>query len=90
MANSYIVRTDTSTHTYDEDFHKGIKVTSVEITEHDIRLEDEEAYVTIEISFYHEAGGVVEDIIDKQRWWYDPEAEQWYLDGSFPDFAGSL
>ena len=90
IASTYVRRRDQSEYHYDSDFLDGIRVTSIEITERDVRLEDDEAIVKLEISYYHEDGGVVKEIVDAQTWWYDVDAEQWYLDGTFPDFSGGL
>ena len=90
IANTYITRSNQTQHQYDNDFHAGIKVTTMEIIEYDLRLAEQEAYVTCEISFYHETDGVVATILDKQRWWYDPIIQMWHLDGSFPAFGSKF
>ena len=87
VAKHYIRHRDGSGFDYDKAFLEGIKVTSMEIVKHDVSIENLEAKVTAELSYYHLNQGSIKTIVDKQLWWYDPDTERWYLDGEFPAFA---
>ena len=90
VAKSFVRRRDGSPFDYDQTFHEGIKVTSMEITRRKISIENLEATVTAELSYYHLDHPSVRDLVDTQVWWYDIESERWYLDSAFPPFADTL
>ena len=90
VANDYIRHRDNSGFEYDKTFHDGIRVISIEISKRDVSMENLEATVTMEISYYHIDQGSVRSIEDIQFWWYDAATERWYLEGLFPAFASGL
>lgn len=90
IAKSYIRHRDGSGFEYDKTFHEGIKVTSMEIIARNVSMQNLEAEITAELSYYHLDHGSVKSIVDTQLWWFDEETERWYLDGVFPAFADGL
>ncbi len=90
VAKDYIRHRDGSEFDYDKVFHERIKVTSMEIIKRNVSIENLEAQITAELSYYHLDHGSVKSIVDMQLWWYDAETERWYLDGDFPAFADGL
>ena len=90
VARAFILRQDGSEYAYDEDFYKLIRVVEMEIRSREVFTDEGLSVVTAEITFYHEDYNSVHSLTDRQVWWYDAETEQWYMDGSFPDYASAL
>ena len=90
IAAPYIRRRDGSTFSFDTEFYEQIRVVENEIQNREVFEADGLAIVTSKIRFYHVDYNSVVDLTDRQTWWYDAETEQWFLDGSFPDYATAL
>ena len=41
----------------------------------------------VEIDFLQEGSPRIKTMKREETWWFDEEAEKWYLDGNLPDFA---
>lgn len=48
------------------------------------------ASITHELRFFHKENRREVSILDRQLWWFDEEANRWFMDGDVPDFAGAL
>ena len=66
----------------------------IRISRYDLRNQrptgPNEVHVVVTWSFYHTDYGTVKTFTDRQLWWYQEDEKNWYLDGSLPDFKGSL
>ena len=89
-AKQYLRSRDGDLPALDEDLLKGIRVTAMDILTRKVINEAAEAVVTSRVTFFHTDVGSVRSFTDTQIWWFDETTRKWYLDGSLPDFAGSL
>lgn len=48
--------------------------------------EHDEATVATNFDYYFPNSNTVRKISQTDLWWFDPGTEQWYMDGSLPDF----
>jgi len=71
-------------------FLKHIRVTSYEITDQAMASDQSEAAVTAVIGFYDDESAVLHTMHNKQIWWYDADAQHWFMDSGFPDFKAEL
>lgn len=46
----------------------------------------DEAQVITAFDYYFQNSATVNSVSRQDLWWYDPNSEQWYLDGSLPEF----
>lgn len=46
----------------------------------------DEMLMTASFRYYFEDNLAVHDVRQKAMWWYDADAQQWYLDGTLPKF----
>ena len=53
-----------------------------------IAVNDEvtEATVTTRFDYYLPDSGKVRTVSESDLWWFDPDTQQWYLDGELPNF----
>ena len=70
----------------DLDLLQELSVTGVKVIEKNINLENTEAVVKIEISYYFKNEGTIKKIKLEQHWWVKEETNQWFIDGDFPKF----
>lgn len=47
----------------------------------------DEALVATQFDYYYPDTNRVHSTAQTDLWWFDPGTEQWYLDGSLPDFG---
>lgn len=47
----------------------------------------DEATVATQFDYYFPDTNKVHSISQTDLWWFDPATEQWYMDGSLPDFG---
>lgn len=89
-AFSYIKLRDGESVDLDLDNLNKIEVTAYEIVKRTsvARTETtpEETQVVVEINFLRDASPSVNKIKREETWWFDEEADKWYLDGNLPDF----
>ena len=89
-AFSYIKMRDGTPREPDLDYLEKIEVTGYEIVKRtsEARTETtpEEIQVTVEIDFLRDASPSLNKFKREETWWFDEEAEKWYLDGNLPDF----
>jgi hypothetical protein len=75
----------------DLDYLEQIEVTDYEIVKRTsvakTESTPEEVQVVVEIDFLREASPSVNKMKRQETWWFDEEAEKWYLDGNLPDFT---
>ncbi len=64
-----------------------IRVTSYEIVRSQLTPDGKSATVEAMIDYYNERENRIRSLSDQQHWWYDEEAERWYLDGRLPPFV---
>lgn len=75
----------------DLDYLKTIRVTRYELIEEKTPHKDEElgiieAYMANNVEYYFVNSGRVKNFRYEQLWWYDVEADNWFMDGDLPDF----
>ncbi len=51
-----------------------------------VNEQGDEATVVTSFSYYFTSTSRVRDISQTDLWWFDPTIEQWFMDGSLPDF----
>jgi hypothetical protein len=66
-------------------FDPNIRVTDYDIKSIAFSADNTEAIVTAKLSYFATDAGIVRVVTDRQVWWYDPEAERWFLDGDIPE-----
>jgi hypothetical protein len=64
-----------------------IRVTSYEIVRSELAPDAKSATVAAVIDYYNERENRIRTLSDQQHWWYDEQAEKWYLDGNLPPFV---
>jgi hypothetical protein len=47
---------------------------------------DPEALMTVKFNYYFEDTLSVKDVYQQATWWWDPEVENWFMDGELPEF----
>ncbi len=47
---------------------------------------DPEALMTVKFDYYFEDTLIVKDVYQQAVWWWDPEIENWFMDGELPEF----
>jgi hypothetical protein len=68
-----------------EDLHQ-IRVTDYNVKQ-TILSEDKSTILRIvDFQYYRISNVTVKNLIDRQKWEYDPEANRWYLTSDLPDF----
>lgn len=87
QAANYIARRDHEAEPIDFGKLAGIRVTAYRELERILTEDAKEAHIRVKIEFYHEDTGVVHTLEDTQTWWYEPDAERWFLDSPLPDFS---
>jgi hypothetical protein len=90
VAAAFIRRRDETAYDFDLEFYKSVRVVEMEIQSREVFETEGTAIVTSKIQFYHVDYNSVKTLLDRQTWWFDAELERWFLDGSFPDYAGTL
>lgn len=66
---------------------RDVRVTNYDIVVQAIDPPQMEAIVSVEIRYYREDTGRVEALRERQKWWYNPAFERWFLDGDLPAFG---
>ncbi len=84
-AATYLRTQDNKPISSDTQVYKEIRVTNYKVTRVVLNEEKTQAFVTAEISYYHERVNNVHTIRDMQLWWLDEESGRWYLDGKLPE-----
>ena len=85
-AANMIQHQDESSVEIDLDVYKDLRVTDYEVKKVVMGDELKTAEVEAEINYYFETANSVETIRDKQSWWYNEDAETWFLDDDLPAF----
>lgn len=85
-ASQYLRNPDDEKIAVDLDRLEGVKVTDFETISEGMSEDGMEATITSQVAYYRQDTGVLREIRYRQVWWYDPEVERWFLDGSLPDF----
>ncbi|MBT8445975.1 MAG: hypothetical protein KJO38_02425 [Gammaproteobacteria bacterium] len=85
-ASQYLRNSDDEEIPVDLDSFEGVKVTDFETISQGMSEDGLEATITSQVAYYRQDTGVLREIRYKQVWWYDPEAERWFIDGQLPDF----
>jgi hypothetical protein len=63
-----------------------VRVTGFSIDKKVLGKDMMDATVTGEYRYYKEDYGTLNTLKFEQHWWFDPEAERWYVDSAFPKF----
>ena len=63
-----------------------ISVTGIEVIEKVINPEHTEAYVESTITYFFKTQGTIKKIKLKQKWWFNDQYKQWFVDHPFPNF----
>ncbi len=42
--------------------------------------------MTVKFNYYFEDTLIVKDVYQQVTWWWDPEVENWFMDGELPKF----
>lgn len=65
---------------------KELSITGIKVVEKTLNDDHTEATVGIEISYFFKDQGTVRKLKLTQRWWVNPETNQWFIDDEFPVF----
>ncbi len=63
-----------------------ISVTGIKVTEKIINTEHTEANVESTITYFLKTQGTIKEIKLNQKWWFNKQYKQWFVDHPFPDF----
>ena len=63
-----------------------VRVTGFNIDKKVLGKDMTDAVVTGELKYYKEEYGTLKTLKFEQHWWFDPEAERWYVESDFPAF----
>ena len=63
-----------------------ISVTGIKVTEKIINTDHTEANVESTITYFLKTQGTIKEIKLNQKWWFNEEYKQWFVDHPFPDF----
>ncbi len=74
----------------DYEFLDGVRVSQYLVRDQRPTSVPDEMQVTVSWNFYHTDYGKVNTVVDRQFWWYQADENSWYLDGTLPDFKGTL
>ena len=62
-----------------------ISVTGIEVTEKVINTDHTEADVESTITYFLKTQGIIKKIRLNQKWWFNEQYNQWFVDHPFPD-----
>ncbi len=62
-----------------------ISVTGIEVTEKVINTDHTEADVESTITYFLKTQGIIKKIRLNQKWWFNEQYKQWFVDHPFPD-----
>lgn len=67
------------------------KLKGLRVTRYDFAIDSEEqgspeALMTVSFDYYFEDTLSVKKVYQQAMWWWDPEVENWFMDGSLPEF----
>lgn len=65
---------------------KGLHVTNYDYAIDSAKQGHPEALMTVKFDYYFEDTLSVKDVYQQATWWWDPEVENWFLDGELPEF----
>lgn len=65
---------------------EGLKVTHYDYAIDAATEEAEEALMTTKFDYYFEDTLSVKSVYQQVTWWWDPEVENWFMDGELPEF----
>ena len=63
-----------------------ISITGIEVTEKIINSDHTEANIESTITYFLKTQGTIKKIKLKQKWWFNEQYKQWFIDHPFPDF----
>ena len=63
-----------------------ISVTGIEVTDKIINTEHTEANVETTVTYFLKTQGTIKKIKLNQKWWYNKQYKQWFVDSPFPEF----
>ena len=63
-----------------------ISVTGIDVIRKSIGENQDKAFTRIEIKYYNKSEGTVRKLSLEQKWWFNENNAQWYIDGEFPKF----
>jgi len=62
------------------------RVTGVDVLEKNVDVEAGTAIIKIQISYYDEQYGTIQNIRQDQIWWLHRENKRWFIESPFPEF----
>ncbi|NIP45682.1 MAG: hypothetical protein GWN21_04765 [Gammaproteobacteria bacterium] len=67
------------------------KLQGLRVTRYDYAVDskyegDPEALMTVRFDYYFEDTLSVKKVYQQAVWWWDPEVENWFMDGALPEF----
>ena len=65
---------------------KGLNVTHYDYAVDSKAQGDPEALMTVKFTYYFDDTLSVKDVYQQAIWWWDPEVENWFMDGELPEF----
>lgn len=86
-AAQYLKGKDSALPPPDFNAYRGFKVTGYDIGEQINSDDGNEVRVIAQVEFYEVDSHVAGSVRDTQLWWYDEDAERWYLGSPLPAFT---
>lgn len=83
-AYDFIRARDGSRPDYNMEGFDNYRVADVVIVRSDLNDEETEALTYVVIRYYKITSGTIQELKQAQDWWYEPEAERWFLEGDLP------
>ena len=65
---------------------RGLQVTHYDYSVNAAGAESGEALMSASFQYYFDSGSTLKTVEQKAMWWWDAEAETWFMDGPFPTF----
>lgn len=67
------------------------KLKGLRVTQYDFAIDSEEqgspeALMTVSFDYYFEDSLSVKKVYQQATWWWDPQVENWFMDGTLPEF----
>lgn len=84
-AYRYHVSEDGEKPEFDLDSLQDIKVSGIDITNRIVNKDKNEAHVKGVVRYFNRNTGTERKIKLEQKWWYDEDRKQWFIDSEYPE-----
>lgn len=78
--------TDTNEELPDFEDYRTVKVTNYKVKQTIISEDKSKIIQIVDFQYYRMKDVTVKNLIDRQKWEWDPEQEKWFIQSNLPDF----